>query len=256
MSQLKKSLVLASLLMFSGAGLAASPSNPPVGTAQGLSGVDTLLTTVVSKSMISGALAKDPATGLLALDPNGNFMFDYSGDVFHMVTDHRSGELTRLMGPIGSVEGQAAFPPAFAGLAFAVYEWLVNGADPDQMPPIPSRIDWTMNEITVIVDGTTYIPFPDPELGLEARAFTGLGPVEIGEILNGPDGLSMSVRMGGCFAIQAADGPHEGKIGTYCLNGSFTFDLSGIDLSNPMASSLVGTGTSNCSTVLHEPLMP
>lgn len=253
---LNRSLLLATALAFGGAAGATPPPSPPNGTVQGLSGVDTLLTTVISKSMISGALAKDPVTGLLALDANGNFMFDYSGDVYYPVTDRHSGELRQLSGPIGSVTGQAAFPPAFAALAFEVYAWLMSGADPSQMPAIPSRIDWTMNDITVVVDGTTYVPFPDPELALEARAFTGLGPVEIGEILNGPDGLSMSVRMGGCFAVVAADGPLAGKIGTYCLNGSFTFDLSGIDPANPMASDLTGTGTSNCSTVLHDPLMP
>ena len=90
---------------------------------------------------------------------------------------------------------------------------------------------------------------------LEGRAFTGFGPVEIGQLLNGPNGMSMSVRMGGCIAMKAVSGPHTGKIGTQCLNGTFTFDLSGIDLGNPMASTLNGTGTSNCWMVLQKPMM-
>jgi len=67
---------------------------------------------------------------------------------------------------------------------------------------------------------------------------------------------SLSVRMGGCFAVQVVSVPLAGKIGTYCLNSTFTFDLSGINFSNPMASTLNGSGTSNCWTVMHQSMMP
>ena len=220
-----------------------------------LSGVDTMLTTIATKSMITGELAKD-ANGMLLMDSKGNFMFNYSGDVYRPITNS-SGKLISLGGPIGTVQGQAAFPPEFAMLAFGVYGYLNGGP----MPEIPSKIDWTMNDIAITVDGTTYVPLGDSNdtdnMGLDARAFTGLGPVEIGQVLNGADGMSMSVRMGGCFAVVAENGPEAGKIGTECLNGSFTFDLSGINL-NPgfeMYSTLKGTGTSNCFTVMHEPMM-
>ena len=213
-----------------------------------LSGVDNLLTTIATKSMISGGLAKN-ADGMLDMDANGNFMFNYSGDVYRPITKS-NGELVNLGAPIGTVQGQAAFPPQFAMMAIGMYAY-VQGVGP--MPEVPSKIDWTMNDVTITVDGTTYEPIDNPDMGLNARAFTGLGPVEIGQVLDG-DGLSMSVRMGGCYAVQATSGPEAGKIGTECLNGTFTFDLSGINLANPFYSTLNGTGTSNCFTVLHEPM--
>lgn len=220
---------------------------------ESLSGVDTMMTTIATKSMITGGLAKK-ADGMLDMDAAGNFMFNYSGDVYRPITNS-NGKLISLGGPIGTVEGQAAFPMEFAMLAIGIYGYLNGGP----MPEIPSKIDWTMNDITIVVDGTTYVPLGDSNdsdnMGLDARAFTGLGPVEIGQVLGGTDGMSMSVRMGGCFAVQAVDGPEAGKIGTECLNGSFTFDLSGIDLGNPFYSTLNGTGTSNCFTVVHEPMM-
>ncbi|MEW6330290.1 MAG: hypothetical protein AB1560_02415 [Pseudomonadota bacterium] len=244
-------VVLAAGLAFSVSGYADMKHK----IIQPLSGVDTMLTTIVSKSKIAGTLEKD-AYGNLALDANGNFKFNFSGDIYYPVTNPLNGELVATSGPLGTVAGQVAFPQSFAGLAFSVYGWLMNGADPSQMPAIPDVIRWSMNEITIVDAGTTYVPIPNkPEMALEGRAFTGLGPVEIGQLLNGSNGLSMSVRMGGCFAVQGVSGPHAGKIGTYCLNSTFTFDLSGINLANPMQSTLNGTGTSNCFTVLHNPIM-
>ena len=220
-----------------------------------LNGVDTLLTTVVSKSKIKGGLEKD-ANGNLAMDVNGNFKFNFSGNVYYPLTNPLNGQLVATSGPTGTVSGQAAFPPAFAGLAFQVYGWLMSGADPANMPAIPPKIDWGMNDLTIVQAGTTYRPITNPDgLGLDGRAFTGLGPVEIGQILNGPNGMSMSVRMGGCLAVQGVSGPNAGKVGTECLNSTFTFDLSGITLDNPMASTLDGTGTSNCWMVLQKPMM-
>ncbi len=230
----------------------ASGSNAP--RIQPLTGVDKLLTTFVSKSIISGALEKD-ANGMLTLDAKGNFKFNFSGNLFYPVTDPRNGELEATYGPKGSVSGQIAFPPAFATLAFEIYNWVQNGADPSQMPVIPTKIDFTENGITINAYGTTFKSLTTPGLTLEGRAFTGLGPVEIGQLLNGSNGLSMSVRLGGCFGVEAVSGRHKGKVGTYCLNNTLTFDLSGINLSNPLASSITGTGTSNCWTVLHKPLM-
>lgn len=220
---------------------------------QPLSGVDSMLTTIVSKSRISGGLAKD-ASGNLAMDANMNFMFNFSGNVFFPVANPLNGQLEATSGPIGTVSGQAAFPPEFASLAIQTYAWLKNGANPAEMPAMPSKINWTMNDLTVVMGGTTYRPLPNADMSLEGRAFTGLGPVEIGRLLNGSKGLSMSVRMGGCLAMQGVSGPQAGKIGTQCMNGTFTFDLSGINLNNPMASTLNGTGTSNCWLVLQKPM--
>jgi hypothetical protein len=242
--------ILAATLTFGQSGHAEGQ-----GSIKQLTGIDEITTTFVTKSKIAGSLEKD-ANGNLAMDANGNFKFNFSGDIYYPMTNVQNGELKSLYGPTGTVSGQAAFPPAFAGLAIQIYQWLQNGADPSQMPAIPAKIDWTLNDITIVEAGTTYRPIPTPGMTLEGRAFTGLGPVEIGQLLNGSNGLSMSVRMGGCFAVQAVSGPHAGMIGTYCLNSTFTFDLSGINLSNPMTSTLNGTGTSNCWTVIHQPMTP
>lgn len=249
-----KSLLFASLVVAMSAFGSASHAGMK-SSIQPLTGADTLLSTYVSKSRIAGALEKD-AYGNLSLDANGNFKFNFNGDIFYPITNPLNGKLVATSGPIGTVSGQVAFPQSFAGLAFAVYGWLMNGADPSQMPAIPDVIRWSMNDITIVDAGTTYVPMAGhPDMALEGRAFTGLGPVEIGQLLNGANGLSMSVRMGGCFAVQAVSGPEAGKIGTYCLNSTFTFDLSGINLSNPMQSTITGTGTSNCFTVLQQPMM-
>ncbi|HEY0720219.1 MAG TPA: hypothetical protein VGE50_03085 [Gammaproteobacteria bacterium] len=251
--RVKKTLLtgamLAATLTF-GSANAGQYGAPP----QPLSGVDTMLTSIVSKSYISGGLEKD-ANGNLSMDANGNFKFNFTGSVHSPMINPQSGQLMGTHDSIGTVSGQAAFPPSFAMLAMQVYGWLMNGADPSQMPASPSKIDWTMNDLTLVVDGTTYRPIANPDYSLDGRAFTGFGPVEIGQILNGANGLSMSVRMGGCMAMQGVAGPNSGKIGTQCLNGTFTFDLSGIDLNNPMASTLNGTATSNCWLVLQQPMM-
>lgn len=220
---------------------------------QPLSGVDTLLTTIVTKSSITGTLEKD-ANGMLVMDANG-FKFNFSGNIYNPLVNPLNGKLMATSGPTGTVSGQASFPPAFAQLAMQVWGWLQSGGDPANMPAIPSKIDWGMNDLTIVHAGTTYRPVANPDLAMEARAFTGLGPVEIGQILNGPNGMSMSVRMGGCLAVQAVSGPNAGQVGTECLNSTFTFDLSGITLDNPMASTLNGTGTSNCWMVLQKPMM-
>lgn len=253
-SKIKKSMLIGSLLMAAFSISGTSYANTKM-SIQPLTGIDTMLSTYVSKSKISGTLEKD-AYGNLALDANGNFKFNFTGSIYYPITSPLNGKLLGTSGPIGTVSGQVAFPQSFASLAFGVYGWLMNGADPSQMPAIPPIIRWSMNDITIVDAGTTYVPIPNsPDMALEGRAFTGLGPVEIGQVLSGADGLSMSVRMGGCFAVQAVSGPEAGKIGTYCLNSTFTFDLSGINLSNPMQSTLNGTGTSNCFTVLHKPMM-
>lgn len=251
---LKQIMLTASIVATMLAFTPASYASNNVPRIQRLTGVDNLVTTFASKSIISGALEKD-ASGNLTTDANGNFKFNFSGDLFYPVTNPRNGELKAIYGPKGSLSGQIAFPPAFATLAFEIYNWVQNGADPSQMPTIPAKIDFRENGVTINAYGTTYKSLTTPGLTLEGRAFTGLGPVEIGQLLNGTDGLSMSVRLGGCFGVEAVSGRHKGKVGTYCLNNTLTFDLAGINLSNPLASSITGKGTSNCWTVLHKPLM-
>lgn len=232
---------------------------------QPLSGADTLLTTYVSKSRISGALRKE--NGYLVTDngqPDGNFLFDFSGDIYYPITSPATGKLLATSGPIGTVSGTVLFPPEFASLAFAAYGAMTGQGPALDPATIPASIHWKMDNITIVDAGTTYVPIPsDPEaMGLDGRAFTGLGPVEMGQLEVGVDAdgvdMSMSVRMGGCFAVAATEGVEAGKIGTYCLNSTFTFDLSGINYSSdPMVaatSTITGIGSSNCTTVLQTPM--
>jgi len=216
--------------------------------------VDNFLTTMFDKSVIAGSIDKDPATGMIAMDGNGNMKFSYSGSI-HAVTTGSDATLNALGNVVGSIQGQASFPMSFACLAMGMKSYL-DGVGP--MPSVPYVIDWTCNTCTMVIGGTTYRSIVDVSndagavaaMRLQGRAFTGLGPVEVG----GLSAQSMSVRMAGCSAVMGVSGPNSGKVGTLCLNGTFTFDLSGINLANPMASDIRGTGTSNCVTVLHTPM--
>jgi hypothetical protein len=184
-------------------------------------------------------------------------MFNYSGRVYSVETNERNGKLTKLEKVVGSVQGQAAFPMSFAGMAMGMKAYL-DGVGP--MPSVPAIIDWTCNHCTLVIGDSTYQSIVDAAsmfdaasieaMRMKGRAFTGLGPVEVGRL----SAQSMSVRMAGCSAAVGIAGPDAGKVGTLCLNGTFTFDLSGINLANPMTSNIMGTGTSICITVLHQPL--
>ncbi len=262
---------ISKLMLFAGVVLAAasfSSHSYAWGTKhwiQPLSGADTQLTTYLSKSRISGELRKE--NGYLVTDsgtPEGNFLFDFSGNIYFPIASPSTGKLLATSGPIGTVSGTALFPPEFASLAFAAYGAMTEQGPELDPAAIPASIHWQMDNITIVQGETTYAPIPSgpEEMGLDGRAFTGLGPVEMGQLEVGVDGdgvdMSMSVRMGGCFAVVATEGVEEGKVGTYCLNSTFTFDLSGINFSpDPMVaatSSITGIGTSNCTTVLHTPM--
>ena len=79
------SAVLATGLAFGGAARAADTQaadmSVKIPRIQRLSGVDTLVTTIVSKSKIAGTLEKD-ASGTLVMDANGNFKFNFSGNIY------------------------------------------------------------------------------------------------------------------------------------------------------------------------------
>jgi len=221
--------------------------------------VDSFVTTIVDKSVIAGEIQRD-TSGMIALDDAGMLMFDYAGDVFSMDIDDDTGVLEDLDEKIGTITGQAAFPMEFAMLAIGMKAYM-HGVGP--MPEIPNKIDWTCNHCEMTVGENTYVsvvdaaqagaPFNEQaveDLRMKARAFMGLGPVEVGQI--SPE--SLTVRMAGCSAVVGVAGPNAGKLGTICVNSTVAFDLAGIDLSNPFASHITATGTSNCVTVLHNPL--
>jgi hypothetical protein len=254
MQSLKNSVAITALVAGLSLSAAVSASGYTGGAA--LPPVDSLLTTLVDKSVIAGSIAKG-TDGTLAFDPAGNLMFNYTGKVYSVTTTDRTGKLTGLDKQVGTVQGQAAFPMSFAQLAMGMKAYLDGvGPIPSGIPPV---IDWTCNHCNLVIGNSTYQSIVDvPMFGaaateamrMKGRAFTGLGPVEVGQL----SAQSMSIRMAGCSAIVGVAGPDAGKVGTLCLNGTFTFDLSGINLANPMTSDIVGTGTSGCFTVLHKPL--
>jgi len=242
--------VLAGLAVVSTSSRADTPLPP----------VDRFQTILIDKSVIAGAV-----TGM---DELGNLKFEYTGKIYSVETNRKTAQLKELADEVGSIAGTAAFPMSFAEIALGMKAFMdgnIPMPDMSQMPPV---INWTCNTCTMVVNGTTYRSivdmqgvFPDASIQamrMQGRAFTGLGPVEMGML----SAQSMSVRMAGCSAVVGVAGPNAGKVGTLCLNGTFTFDLSGIvytmvngqpvpDMQN---TQIRGTGTSNCITVLHTPM--
>jgi len=218
--------------------------------------VDSFVTTIIDKSVIAGEIQRDD-NGMIALDSKGMLMFDYTGDVYSVDTDEDTGELEEMEEVIGTIQGQAAFPMEFANLAIGMKAYMYGKAP---MPSIPAKIDWTCNSCTMTVGNNVYKSVVDvaenfdsqsvEDLRMKARAFMGLGPVEVGQI--SPE--SLTVRMAGCSAVVGVAGPNAGKLGTICVNSTVAFDLAGINLATPFASHITATGTSNCVTVLHSPL--
>jgi hypothetical protein len=254
MQSLRKCIAITALV--AGVGLNAAVYAGAYAGGAALPPVDSLLTTMFDKSVIAGSIAKG-ADGTLAFDPAGNLMFNYSGKVYSVNTNDRNGKLTGLDKQVGTVQGQAAFPMSFAQLAMGMKAYLDGvGPLPSDLPPV---IDWTCNHCNLVIGNSTYQSIVDVSMfnaaateamRMKGRAFAGLGPVEVGQL----SAQSMSIRMAGCSAVVGVAGPDAGKVGTLCLNGTFTFDLSGINLANPMTSNIVGTGTSNCIIVMHKPL--
>lgn len=160
---------------------------------------------------------------------NQSIIYPISGEVYATLTDGSTGETLGSYTQKGTISATVLFPTTFFGL---MGDW---GALPATMP-------WTMtNELdghgafAMEVDGTIF----SFEEELTGRAFPHLGPVE-----NPQETGTMALRMAGCAGIRANDeGEYAGKVGTLCLNGTFTFDQE-----------FNGVGVSNCSIAIHDPL--
>jgi hypothetical protein len=251
---------------------------------------DSMVTTIVDKSVIHGSLAHD-ANGYLIYDGAGNARFQYSGEVFSLTSDPATGELTGFGEKIGEITGEAAFPKDFVALSAgvnALMESMMNGTWDGTMPKMPSIVPWTCNHCLMTAGGTTYVSIVDAldpdspyysadmaakfnaglydgaagafdSMRMDGRAFTGLTPASFDPVTR-----TMSVRMAGCSALVAIAGTHAGKVGTLCMNSTATFDVSGaIAVFNPAGkqkgyeptSAISADGSSNCVTVLHTPTM-
>jgi hypothetical protein len=223
-------------------------------------------------------------------DPSSDdqLLFDYTGDIYSVKTDEDTGELIKMREKIGNIEGTAAFPVNFAFISAGfkgimdlleagyTLQDAMNAVHITQLPPV---LDWTCNHCKMVIGDSTYVNIVDaldpingnPEMiakydgmimggaagaldsmRLDARAFVGLTPTAMNPITK-----EMSIRMAGCSAIVGVSGTNAGMLGTLCLNSTATFNVSGTSTTTPInnGSSITGSGTSNCVTVLHFPTM-
>jgi len=248
---------------------------------------DAMVTTIIEKSVLSGGLAHD-ANGNLAYDSAGNSRFVYSGDIYSVETDPRTGQLKELERKIGTIEGEAAFPKDFVAMTAGINSLMDAMLAGQQVtfPKMPPVVPWTCNHCKMVVGDSTYVSIVDaldpvngnPDMiakfdqalvggaagalqamRMDGRAFTGLTPASFD-----PMTKTMSVRMAGCSALVAISGSQAGKLGTLCMNSTATFNVSGaqatFDSSGNQTgylptSNITATGSSNCITVLHKPTM-
>lgn len=156
---------------------------------------------------------------------NVSILYPISGKVYATMTDGSSGETMGSFSEVGNISATVLFSTEFFGLMSP--DW---GA-------LSATLPWTMSDDFAMVVGGTEFTFVEE---LTGRAFPHLGPVE-----NPADTGTMALRMAGCAGLRANDqGDYAGKVGTLCLNGTFTFDQQ-----------FNGAGVSNCSIAIHDPLM-
>ena len=157
--------------------------------------------------------------------PAANILYPISGVVRAVVTNSNDGQSLGGFSEVGVISATAKFSTQFFGL---LGDWSM----------LPPTMPWEMGDDFVLnVNGST-LEIAEP---LTGRAFPHLGPVE-----NPADTGTMALRMGGCMGIRETSGmgDHAGKVGTLCLNGTFTFDPE-----------FNGVGVSNCTIALHDPLI-
>lgn len=155
---------------------------------------------------------------------NVSIIYPLAGEVYATVTDSYTGETLGSMTQAGNVSATALFSTSFFGL---MGDWSI----------LPATMPWTMeHDFTMNVGGSTF----SLEEELTGRAFPHLGPVE-NPMVTG----TMALRMAGCAGVREVSGmgDYAGKVGTLCMNGTFTFDQT-----------FTGKGVSNCSIALHDPL--
>lgn len=155
---------------------------------------------------------------------NVSILYPIAGEVYATVTDGRTGESMGAFNQVGTITATASFSTQFFGL---MGDWSV----------LPATMPWTMTDDFVMnIAGSTF-HFQEE---LTGRAFPHLGPVENPMVTS-----TMALRMSGCAGIRETSGigDYAGKVGTLCLNGTFTFDQA-----------FNGVGVSNCSIAVHDPL--
>ena len=188
------------------------------------------LTVVNTISDVSGAVggfvdADGNINGDMTNPNNVSILYPISGKVYATVTDGRTGETLGSYAQAGNISATASFSTSFFGL---FGDWSA----------LPATLPWTMtDDFRMEINGSTF----KFEEALTGRAFPHLGPVENPAVTG-----TMALRMSGCAGLReiSGTGDYAGKIGTLCLNGTFSFDQQ-----------FKGKGVSNCSIAIHDPLM-
>lgn len=155
---------------------------------------------------------------------NVSILYPIAGTVYATLTNGVTGETLGSFKEAGVISATALFDVSFFGLTG---DW---GLLPETMP-------WTMmDDFRLQVNGSTF----RFEEVLTGRAFPQLGPVEDPSVTG-----TLALRMAGCAGVRetTGTGAYANKVGTLCLNGTFTFDQD-----------FNGKGVSNCTIALHDPI--
>jgi hypothetical protein len=169
---------------------------------------------------------------------NVSIVYPISGDVYATVTDDDTGVTLGAYEQRGSISATVLFSTSFFGLLMhpwqdleATLPWTMSDDLTGMTNPLTGS---PFSEFSMIVDGTTFTF----EEELTGRAFPHLGPVE-----DPTETDTMALRMSGCAGLRAdGEGAYADKVGTLCLNGTFSFD-----------GDFNGHGVSNCSIAIHDP---
>ena len=196
-----------------------NPNSPSLTIVNTISDVDGQIGGFVCAD---GSITGDP------MDACGveTILYPIAGEVYATITDGRTGQTLGAFSQEGSVSATVEFDVSFFGLANP--DWSV----------LPATMPWTMQkDFSMNIAGSTF----ELEEDLTGRAFPQLGPVEDPMVTG-----TLALRMAGCAGLRetSGQGDYAGKVGTLCMNGTFTFQPD-----------FVGTGVSNCTIAIHDPLM-
>ncbi len=222
MKNLLKSIVLTATLLTSVTLHAAdsrliNPNSPNLTVENTISEVDGAIGGFLDSN---GNVNGDPTN-----PDNVSILYPIAGTVYATVTDGNTGETLGTFNTIGSVSATALFDVSFFGLTG---DWSL----------LPETMPWTMmDDFRMQVNGSTF-KFVEK---LTGRAFPRLGPVEDPAVTG-----TLALRMAGCAGVReiSGAGAYANKVGTLCLNGTFTFDAD-----------FNGKGVSNCTIAIHDPIL-
>ena len=215
------SLALASILMVTSATYAVNanlynPNSPNLTIENTISEVNGAIGGFIDSN---GNVNGDPTN-----PDNVSILYPIAGIVYATVTDGTTGETLGSFKEAGVISATALFDVSFFGLTG---DWSL----------LPVTMPWTMmDDFRLEVNGSTF----RFEETLTGRAFPQLGPVEDPAVTG-----TLALRMAGCAGVREISGAgrYANKVGTLCLNGTFTFDQD-----------FNGVGVSNCTIAVHDPI--